>query len=63
MPLYVLLMLQVAFGRDLRNWCSDMPELKKEGKGEGEGELMGLLDHTKEGLQISIYYLFFNVSM
>ena len=56
---YHSLYIQVAFGSDFRNW---FPKLKKEGV-NGEGELLGLLNHTMEGMEISLYYFFFKVSV
>ena len=52
----------MAFGSDFRSWCSNISELKKDGV-DGEGELLGLLNHTMEAIEISFYYLFFEVSV
>ena len=49
----------MAFGSNFRTWYSDIPELKK--KGEDEGELLGLLNHTMQAIELSFYYLFFKV--
>ena len=52
----------MAFGSDFQSWCSNISELKKEGV-DGEGELLGLLKHIMEAIEISFYYLFFEVSV
>ena len=52
----------MAFGSDFRTWYSDIPELKKKEEYE-EGELLGLQNDVLQAVELSFYYLFYQVSV